>query len=105
MSSKEIELEQIVSEIKITLTNKILYFPCLSSRPDVEYLSYKYFCPEVLVFSYELPYEEERMIEALLDHKYGEQYAQQYYSKYFHDEAALLFVDNLLLEYAYKHNF
>ena len=105
MSKLEKEFEDIVSSIKITFTNKILFFPCLASRPGVEYLSHKYFCPEVLVFSYELPYEEERMIEALLESKYDEKYAKANYIKYFNDQDALLYVDNLILEYAYKSGF
>lgn len=34
------DIARIIETTKVTLTDRVLYFPCLASRPQVEYLPY-----------------------------------------------------------------
>lgn len=95
------DLASILSDLSITFTNKILYF-----RPTggTEVLGHHYFCPEVLVFSYDPPDIEFRFLKAILESKYGSN-SDSIGKKYFQNEEIKDTIESLVLEYADKHGF
>lgn len=70
-------IETIITDSKVTLTDKVLYFPCSSLRPKIEYPAYLiYDNSDVLVLPYEnQPQIERNFLEGLLKiHKPSELY-------------------------------
>lgn len=101
MEMDDVLVEKIRS-IKVTLTNRVLYFPCLSSRPQKEDLPYLiYPNSDWLVFPVEPPYINERFMEGLLKLLMPEKITDSliYAEKYKDD------IETRLLELMYKYDY